>query len=764
MAVQGLDWAAVIDNSGTPRESTGSTDSMELGEKVMHVSKAAQFLAVAGGMAIFAAQAAPDPGRSRAAGPDTVALAAGFEPVLMVTISDTTALVEALRGSEPGRQLSAGALPASGVKLLSAAFDFGAQYLGGVTGADLAAMLPTEYTVAVLPLPEDAGDLEAPDRIVLGRLPDARFPKLWQDRLFPGLRALDDKGQWSEKSAGDTRVYQLQKPGEAPTWLAFAGDLLVAGNPGGVRRVLEQSGRQAASPRVRPDFDRLGKERLAAVFFDAGAAIGRTLEQLPDDAKEVQDMRLFGSDGLKQIVGVVLKSDRRFEERLLLDARNDEGFEGVLGLLQRTRPVAFRSANIAPADSLAYAALDLGSGGDLLEGIRRLAARRRGDQADAAVTTFLQMLGAQFGIDIAQDVFGNIDAELFVALRPRVPGGPRWKGDKRELRAEMTGVAGIQVKDEAAAQQTLQRVLQSPVFMAFGLGTTEETYNGTTIHQVTVAQFPGNDKRAPVTVAYAFVEGFLVVAETAQIKILVDCIAGGKVLGKSAAFRSTVEGGLSPALLRLYLDPRPVLAQLAPQLAKKTPPAAAPLVPMLTAALRAIGPARLDMRPSEQGLALQGSFPVPVLNVILAGAAADHVGKPPVERRVKLARERMKVVAGALRRYYRRNGEAPPDSLLQLAPGILEEVPGDPFNGDEMFGYGVAPGGAGWVLTSVGPDGRADLDVDAFQQSQWQKLQRAETPEDRETAKALIYRFRPKKFPDERALDDEGDIIQTGTW
>ncbi|NOY82946.1 MAG: hypothetical protein GXP31_18260 [Kiritimatiellaeota bacterium] len=730
----------------------------------MRISKLTRLLTMAGGMTILAGQAVPGPERPRTAGPDTVALVAGLGPVLMVTAPDTAALLEALRGSEPGRQLGAGALPASGAKFFSAAFDFGAQYLAGVTGAELAAMLPKEYTFAVLPLPEDAGDLEVPDRLVVGRLPDTRLPKLWRKRLFPALRALDKNGQWSEKSVGDTPVYQMQKPGEAPTWLAFADGLLVSGTPGGVRRILAETDARASAPTVRTDFDRLGKDRLAAVFFDAGRAIGRTLEQLPADAKEVRDMQMFGSDGLKQIVGTLLKSDRRFEERLLLDARSDEGFEGILGLLQRTPPAAFRSADIAPADSLVYAALDLGSGENLLDGIRELAARRRGDQGGAAVATFLQMLGAQFGIDMVQDVFGNIGAELFVALRPRVPGGPRWKGSKRELRAEMTGVAGIQVKNAEAARQTLQRVLQSPVFVAFGLGTTEETYNGTTIHLVTVSQFPGNNKRGPVTVAYAFVDDFLVVAETAQIKILVDCIAGGKVLGKSTSFRGTVDGDLSPALLRLYLDVRPVLSQLAPQLAKKIPPPAAPLVPNLTAALRAVGPARLDVRPSQGGLALQANVPVPVLSILLAGAAADHVGKPPVERRVKLARERMKVVAGALRRYYRRNGEAPPDSLLQLAPGILEEVPGDPFNGDEMFGYGVAPGGAGWVLTSVGPDGRADLDVDAYQPSEWQKLQRAETPEDRETAKALIYRFRPKQFPDERALDDEGDIVRIGSW
>ncbi len=186
-------------------------------------------------------------------------------------------------------------------------------------------------------------------------------------------------------------------------------------------------------------------------------------------------------------------------------------------------------------------------------------------------------------------------------------------------------------------------------------------------------------------------------------------------------------------------------------------------MPAITAALQGIAETQFVLRNTEQGLEIESTSPLPASTTLASLIALDRLAQPRVGRRAKDAEERMKKVGQALRKYYRKN-QMPPDSLMQLVPGYIKKLPRDPFLVGSDFRYGICEGGSGWVLASVGPDGEPNVDVDAYHSGRWQAMMRAQDATQIALGKRLLYRFHHKRFKDERALDDEGDIVRTGGW
>ena len=192
-------------------------------------------------------------------------------------------------------------------------------------------------------------------------------------------------------------------------------------------------------------------------------------------------------------------------------------------------------------------------------------------------------------------------------------------------------------------------------------------------------------------------------------------------------------------------------------------PVLAPFVPVLATILENAGPSRFSLRATDTSIRIDGRAPLPILTAGTTAAGLDQLMKPPAARKAKIARQRMKQLSRGIRRYHRVS-KTPPETLEDLTPRFAKTRPSDPFTDGADFGYGVSQDGKGWILTSVGPDGIADVPVDQFVHEEWKAIRRADTPEAKAEAERLVYRFKPKRNRAEKDWGDEGDIVETGSW
>ena len=109
--------------------------------------------------------------------------------------------------------------------------------------------------------------------------------------------------------------------------------------------------------------------------------------------------------------------------------------------------------------------------------------------------------------------------------------------------------------------------------------------------------------------------------------------------------------------------------------------------------------ADLSRRPYSK-TALQGVTPTPAVSIL--GMAAAPVVCIETNGRTQISFLR---TALALQAYRSLHGQYP-QTLTQLTPAILPKVPADPFGGDAPLRY--RRNSAGYLLYSIGPDGRDD--------------------------------------------------------
>jgi type II secretory pathway pseudopilin PulG len=305
----------------------------------------------------------------------------------------------------------------------------------------------------------------------------------------------------------------------------------------------------------------------------------------------------------------------------------------------------------------------------------------------------------------------------------------------------------------------LRVILESPFMTVQGVSLAQQNVQDTDLYIVSAPNLPGG------ICAYAFVGNFLVFGRDAEsLKAVIAAHASGENLAATPRFASAPVPFSGPVVFSDYVNLSELMADEAVFGQLRTQqPKLGPFVPAIAGVMARAGEIRVVGRATPRGIIADGDLAIPVSAALMAAAAGDYFGKPVAARKAKRAEERMKEVAAALRRYYQRN-QAPPDTLVQLVPAYIEELPGDPFAGGAEFGYGISTGGSGWILVSVGPDGKRDIDLNDFTEEKWQAIEAATDPAVLEEARRLIYRFRPKQFADERGYDDEGDIVKVGRW
>ena len=695
---------------------------------------------------------------------ESLALAAPHDTVVYVEVPDVSTLGAALRDSAIGSVFKDSPLLGAGAVFLKSGLDLALQFTGGVQTAELKSLLPKQWAAVVFPHAAGADAAQRSGFALAGRLPqaDGRLQAVWADHVLPTFTSLDKELQARVESVAGGKIHVLQKAPEPPFYVAFTERFLVLGNQLGVRAFLaaqaepgESLGTQARYTEVA---QRLAAASLASAYVDIASAIDRKLAGLPEGSKERRELESMGIDVLRGIGATTQAVGSRFHETVLLHTARDTA-QGVLGLINTSEPILVRSAALVPDDYGAHVALSITSGADLLAAIREIVYFNEGDQGINNMNQGFEFLRTQTGVDFEADVFGQIGAELFAA--GKLSGAAPWKdgGLKRLRPNDFEFLIGLKVLDAAKTKETVAQFLGSPLMTGAGIEQTSEMHQNVEISLVTGPKLPGGGW------AYAFLADFLVLSRgPAAVKRAVDALGNKKNLQARPGFQIERTPFDEPVIARLHLDPTPQLAAVDESLLRQIkPPALKPFLSVVKSALSGVGAVTVVVRPSQDGLVLDADLPLPVVTTLVAAASIDALSKSALERQAEAARERMKAVSKALKKYYRKNN-VPPDSLLQLVPAYIAQLPGDPFLGDDPFAYGVAAGGGGWILASVGPDGKPDVDVDSYNAQEWQALLRASDPAAVATARELIYQHGKKKARDEKAADDEGDIVMTGTW
>jgi len=684
------------------------------------------------------------------------------DAVLVLEVKHRTKLREQLRASPLGKAIEDSPTLKAIADFAKAGGNLASQILAETSQDEVKAMTPNKWALFVFALPEAAGDLDEPANVLVGELDEASkgFPSLCTDRLFPGIERLMDGLEIAPYEHRGAKAMKITKPDGRAFHMAFTRRYAVLGNEPGVKKFLDCC---AASGKKLSGAERYAKTSkgfdgaaLATAYLDLTPGISATLSELEEGSKKMRDMHFLGTYALQTIGASVLAAGDEFHEKVLL-TMNDEYDQAFMGILRTRKPIRMKSPKVVPANYGGHLALSVTDGADLLNALQELVAAVHGQAAALKFDEVAELFRTQFAIDLERDLLGRLGPEVFLALAVAAP--EKWVTEKRKPRRQDFDILfGFETREPDGVKTTLRNLFTSPLL----------TQQGATLAVETLKDVEVNVFRHPNVpfggVSYAFVDGFLVVAlEQETLRKALEARAAKRTLAgrRDAGFNAAPLN--QPVVASLYLDLKPLIPKLAPALLAKANPKVRPFAPAITEALTAVGQARLAMKPTEQGLLVESRGPLPLLTSVVTLAAADRLAKPRVGRYAKDAEERMKELGKALRKYYRKN-QAPPDTLIQLVPSCIAELPQDPFSPAGDFRFGVSEGGAGWILASVGPDGKPNVNVDQYHAEKWQTMMRSQDAAVMATAKKLLYRFRHKRFHDERAADDEGDIVRTGRW
>lgn len=688
-------------------------------------------------------------------GADNLASAAPPDTVCLLSINNAGELGNALERSPVGQVAEESPVIQSGLQLIRSGLDFFAQYSTSSSWAEVSDLLPQQWGIVILDIPPNASRTTKPGVACFGILPDnaTKLQHLIGKRLLPNLNALAEDTTYSTQIHQGLTLHKFKKPGEPATFLTITKRLLIIGNDAGIKAFSATvTGKRepfgATKYDAIPGMASRGATLMETVI-DFAPSLKRKLTKLSPTSKEIKDMRFLGTDALHTLTCDATSIGELFLEVMTFDMMG-KADQGLLGALNHADQIELKSEHIAPGWASLHIALSITSGVDLLAEIRDLVGASQGEAASTKLDEALTFLGTQFNIDVNRDLLARLGPEIFVAAAPL--DLKTWAGKRKPRWTDVSIVGGFQVKEPDVVLFIIQRILQSALLTTQGWTVSSETHKKTRIN---IARSPDQT----FELAYTVVDDFLIISWGLKpIKQILDSRAGKKNIP------TTISNPLPRKTVALiHVFPGPILEAFSPSLLAKVVPPLQPFVPAMKEALGELREVRAVIVSSRHGPRLVSIAPLPALTTITALAGLDHFGKAPLEQRVDLARERMKEIGKGLRKYHRIN-KRPPTSLMDLTKPYLDSIPTDPFNKGATFGYKSSALLDAWILTSAGPNGKTDINLTSLTASDWRAMQEATDASSIGRAKRLIYQFKPKRFKDEQALDDEGDITLTGQW
>lgn len=696
--------------------------------------------------------------------PETaVAQLVSSDALVLVNVPDIGKLHEALRQSPVGKNVLDSSSMMAAANFIRAAGELASVALVDCSGSEFGKSFPKTWGLVVFRLPDDADELTQPAVGFVGVIPEggSKLAGRIGEKLLPAFAAMAKEMDLKVSTHEGHKIFRMSNLKEGGGFsVTFVEGYVFVGNELGVKKLLgcadaqgESLAATAAYKDAAAEFDR---EAVATTFVNMVPVMEGVLADIPPGSKQERETHFIGTYALTGIRAWAVPQGNGFSESVQF-AFDEEQDQALIGILRSRKHIKLTSLSVVPAKYAAFLGLNLGPGKDLYSAMQELVMAVHGEEVRVKFDEIHDWLMQAFSIDVENDLFGELGPELFVAATLRKPDALANRRNPKPRWADFHVLGGVQVGNPEDAQKTVEALLAAEPFKKQGITVSPEKFGDLDIHIV------GHPNLGKNVIAYAYVGKFLVVANSREALARADrCHRVKKTLAEAPEF--TAEGRVlaSPLLAGVYVRTEPLLAAILPRLIAEKAPAIRSFAPDLGRALAAAGNLQVGVTSGEGGLFIETEAAVPVATALVSLATAGPFSKPILGRKAERVKDPAKKLGKALRKYHRRNGQ-PPESLHELVPQCIDELPLDPFTRED-FQYGVSKDKKGWFVFSVGPDGKAEVIPANYTLAEWQALTRATEPGKAAKAKRLIYRFRHKQNADERAWDDEGDIVKTGTW
>ncbi|MBT3375918.1 MAG: hypothetical protein HN742_40605 [Lentisphaerae bacterium] len=706
------------------------------------------------------------PGRLQAADADAetaIAQLVSSDALVLVNIPDTRTLQEALKKSPVGKGVAASSSMVAVANFIQAAGELASVALADCPGSEFGKGFPKTWGLVVFPLPDDADELTQPALGFVGVIPEGgeQFAHRFGEKLLPAFGAMADGMELTVGSSKGQKIYRMNNLKEGGGFsVSFVERFVFLGNEPGIERLLscaDGAGETLAGSAVFQDaaaeFD---PAALATAYVNMVPVMEGVLADIPPGSKQERETHFMGTYALTGIRAWAVPEQDGFRESVQL-AFDEEQEQALIGILRTRKHLKLTSPTVVPSKYGAFLGLNVGPGKELYSAIQELVLAVHGEEVRVKFDEIHDWLLQSFNIDVEEDLFGELGPELFVAAALRKPDAlanrknptPRW--------ADFDILGGIQVGQPEDAQKTIEALMGAEPFKKQGMSVVPEKFGDLDVYLI---QHPGLGQ---TVIVYAYVGDFLVLANSRQaLARAARCHRVKDTLARTPPFSADGSVLSSSLLAGIYVRTEPVLAAILPRLIADKAPPIRNFAPDVGRILASAGNLQAGVISDEGGLFIETEAAVPVATTLVSLATAGPFSKPILGRKAEAVKDPAKKIGKALRKYHRRNG-AGPESLHELVPECIEELPLDPFTREDLQ-YGVSKDGKGWFVFSVGADGAADVVPSNYTLADWEALKTSVEPGKARKAKRVIYRLRPKQNADERAWDDEGDIVRTGTW
>ncbi|MBM4045769.1 MAG: hypothetical protein FJ279_11695 [Planctomycetes bacterium] len=650
-------------------------------------------------------------------------------------------------------------------ELLSAGRDFGLAagrlgsiFVTGVPIKEFQDILLNDAGLVVFDLEPGAGRAKQPPMAFIAHVGanKQKLADLIEQKVKPRLTAFNPKVKFEPESYGKTSIECLSVPNKPPTYAAFIGDVFAIGpSKTAVQRIADASEgkgqRLADLPAYVTIKERTTLDTGARLYVNADMLIGKVRGDLEQNTKQREGFTALGILNLKGIGASTAFKGEGMYDKFFLHMGGEKVGLARLPSESATKPP--RGADFIPEGYHFYVATDFGTGEALRQAVAQFIRDLKGDEPLNKLAQVAQVWEQQMGIRFKDELLDQLGGEMFAALQVQNLGELIASGKKPGPK-DLWLVAGVQVKDGQAIKTVITQFIRSEFLARQGITQDSYPYRDIELSVVTLPQNPA------VTPAYAVVEGFFLFSlQSETLEKAIDAITSKATLAATPGHKALAEMLSPKSNMRGYVDVKTLASVLLSVASKKGPRQVQPFLPEIATAADRLFPMGLALAGHKDGVVGESYGPISGPFIISTLASVGNLTKSTEGRDAEAARNGMKKVANALKQYQVDN-KAYPQSLDQLVPLYLKELPKDPFQPGQMFAYGKSD--AGFVLVSPGPDRKLDVDVAAFNLADWKKRTDSRDPVDIAYMKGKVHQYLKGRFPDEQAPDDEGDIVVTG--
>ena len=675
--------------------------------------------------------------------------------VMFVRLKSPEALGKRWRDTALGRAVTSTELADAGLDLVASGARFFSTLAMGTSMSEIRAHFLNDVGLAVFDIGAD--QKKTPPMAFLfdvSRDP-SQARSLVEETIVPRLKSINPKIASSSESYEGVTLGKIQAPRKPAFYWTFAGQVFAIGNAEGLRKIVDGSKNPSAT---LGSFDRYLATK-GQVDVEVGALTYVNTEMLVDKVRPLLATRpkqrgglvATGVLGMKAVAVSMEPEGDGVRNRLAVFTGGET--TGLLRLAAAEPAVEFAAPKLMPEDHHLCVAAKLGSGDALMEAFQGFVADMNPEEKVAQMGQFADAIAVQAGIDWQADFTDVLGGEMFLALR--FPNFAELAMERRGPKPrDFDFLIGLSVESEDAFRGTLDSLFHCDV-VANNIGsTTPQDYKG---RQLSVISLAKTDK---VTPCYTFEKGCFVFALSPEtIERFIDRAAEGQTLASGADFKKSYSKVAGQGNVLAYADVQEVLTMLLQLVELKAPKPVQAFLPELKALPEAAFGVAIAIKGEDYGLSGQSYGPVGALFATTTLASLGNLTKSGQGRRAQAVKERMKKVRNQLRKHRAQHGEYP-QTLDVFVNKIEENHLLDPFLKDRQFEY--ARTGSSWVLVSVGPDGKLDVDPTTVDPADWKKMLRGADPAAVQQAKSLIYQFQKKRHHDEKAVDDEGDIVLVG--